>query len=59
VACLKGAGNLSMLKDFTDKVKWDNTEKLGGCALIWLKTTKTRASCSHWEGEDFAYLEQT
>ena len=28
MACLRGAGNLSMLKDFTDKVKWDNTDKI-------------------------------
>jgi len=28
VACLKGAGNLSTLRDFTDKVKWDNTDEI-------------------------------
>ena len=28
MACLKGAGNLSTLEDFTDKVKWGNTDEI-------------------------------
>ena len=28
MACLKGAGKLSTLEDFTDKVKWGNTDEI-------------------------------
>jgi len=28
VACLQGAGKLPTLKSFTDKVTWDNTDKM-------------------------------
>ena len=28
MACLKGAGKLSILRNFTDKVKWDSTDEI-------------------------------
>ena len=28
VACLKGASKLSILENFTDRVKWDNTDEI-------------------------------
>ena len=37
MACLKVTSNLSTLKDFTDRVKWDNTEETKRRCTYWAK----------------------